>query len=313
MVDISIIVPAYNVGSRIKATLESLFAQKTKYTYEILCIDGPSTDDTRAIVESLAKDHPSLIPINYEEKNLLGARRLGLSKASGRYITFCDGDDVEADNAIETLVSSLEKSGADMVSAGFYYRKRHSCRATFFRRDKEYDQVGIYKALLKDTYVRAYLWCKAFRREVFDGTKIPVIDHNVYREDAIFNFAACRKVKKAITVKTPIYYYDKTGDSGFSGASKLRIMDFVRVLAYERYTIEKLNNRELLDFFRKMKIRRFFQVRFDLFLNKKAFTKEEYRKAKRYIRDCLKLLSDAKPLPIVDEPWEDFIAAGEGE
>lgn len=312
MVDLSIIVPAYNVGGRIARTLGSIFAQKTKYSYEVICIDGPSTDNTREVVESFASEHPNLRPINYEEKNLLGARRLGVLNAKGRYITFCDGDDCEASNAVETMVSTLDKTGADMINTGFYFVKKGGTRPTFFRKDEVYDRTGLYKALLRDTYVRSYLWCKAFKRELFDEGSFIVLDRNIYREDVLFNFLAARKVRRAVTVKAPTYYYDKTGESGFSPASKGRVMDFIRVLAFERYVIERLEDDELLHFFRHMRLRRYLQVRFDLLFNKKAFSKKEYGKAKRYIRSYLKLLTKKGKMPIEDEPWAEFIHAFEG-
>ena len=308
MVDLSIIVPAYNVGKKIGATLASIFAQETKYSYEVLCIDGPSTDNTKEVVGKYAAEHPNLHPIDYEEKNLLGARKLGVSRAKGRYITFCDGDDLEASNAVETMVSALDDSGADMVNTGFYYRKKLVVRPTFFRRDKTYDRHELFEELLRDSYIRGYLWCKAFRREVLTGMNLVVPKSNVYREDQLFTFLAFERVHKAISVKTCTYYYDKRGDSGFSGASVQRVQDFIDVLAFERVQLERLGDKGLLDIFKKMRFRRKIQIGFDLWLNKKAFTKQEYKVMKKRIRAFLWLLACEDTLPVKGESWERFFS-----
>ena len=306
MIDLTIIVPAYNVAKSIGGTLKSIFAQQTKYTYEVLSINGPSTDDTREVVASFLPEHPNLRPIEYDQKNLLGARLLGLKHAQGRYVTFCDGDDEEAPNAVETMVSALDESGADVVSCGFYFVKKKSTRPTFFRRDKTYDRREFYKAMLSDTYVRAYLWCKAFRRELFVMPDMVTPKENLYREDTLFLFVFCRDIKKAVTVKTPTYYYDKRGDSGFSGASRKRVADFVNVLAIERITIERMGDEELLRHFRKMKTWRKWQLLFDLWFNRQAFDKAERKAAKEKIRYYLGLFSSPDPLPIEGMPWEEF-------
>jgi len=95
MIDVSIIVPAYNHESYIKETVMSLVSQKTDYTYEILIGDDASTDATGRIIAEMAGVYPGLIRVVRHKKNV-GATKNGYSlvkAAKGRYLSFCDGDD----------------------------------------------------------------------------------------------------------------------------------------------------------------------------------------------------------------------------
>ena len=95
MIDVSIIVPAYNHESYIKETVMSLVSQKTDYTYEILIGDDASTDATGRIIAEMAGAYPGLIRV-VRHKNNVGATKNGYSlvkAAKGRYLSFCDGDD----------------------------------------------------------------------------------------------------------------------------------------------------------------------------------------------------------------------------
>ena len=92
--DVSVIVPFYNASSTIKATLIALINQ-TLPSIEIICVNDGSTDNSPTIVAELAKK--TSIPlklINQENQGVYFARINGLKHANGRYIGFCDADDL---------------------------------------------------------------------------------------------------------------------------------------------------------------------------------------------------------------------------
>ena len=94
-IDVSVIVPVYNHERYVAKALDSILAQRTHYTYEILIGEDCSTDGSRAIVEEYAKAHPEIIKAFCREKNM-GATRNGYDlymKTQGRYIALLEGDD----------------------------------------------------------------------------------------------------------------------------------------------------------------------------------------------------------------------------
>lgn len=97
-VDLSIIMPAYNVEKYIKEAIDSVLNQKTKYNYELIIVNDGATDNTKKIIQSIESDKIKYI----EQKNqgLSGARNTGINNAVGKYITFMDSDDLLEDGSI---------------------------------------------------------------------------------------------------------------------------------------------------------------------------------------------------------------------
>lgn len=91
----SIVLAAYNVEFTILFTLGSLEAQSFK-DYEVIVINDKSTDNTDNLIQSFlnATAIDKIIYIkNIKNTGLSEVRNLGISKASGEYLLFLDGDD----------------------------------------------------------------------------------------------------------------------------------------------------------------------------------------------------------------------------
>ena len=52
MIDISIIIPVYNATSLLTRCIDSIFNQHTDYTYEVICVDDGSTDDSVELINA---------------------------------------------------------------------------------------------------------------------------------------------------------------------------------------------------------------------------------------------------------------------
>jgi glycosyltransferase involved in cell wall biosynthesis len=101
----TIVVPAFNVSRTLHATLDALFAQTYDH-FEIVLVNDGSTDDTLAVARSFAGD-PRMRIITQPNRGLAGARNTGIAHAHGRYIGFCDADDLWAPHKLESHVSHL--------------------------------------------------------------------------------------------------------------------------------------------------------------------------------------------------------------
>ena len=104
---ISIIIPAYNVGSRLADTLESVLAQ-TYTNIEIIIVNDGSTDDTPRLAEHYRSKDSRIIVIHKENGGVTSARLRGVAEASGAWIGFVDGDDL-----LEPYVFSAPPGCAD--------------------------------------------------------------------------------------------------------------------------------------------------------------------------------------------------------
>lgn len=117
MIKLSIIVPFYNVEPFIEECIRSLYNQDISWDeYEVICVDDCSPDGSRAIVEQLQNEYPSLRLICHKEnKKLGGARNTGLKAAKGKYIWFVDSDDYIYPNVLRTLLDTADKNMLDIL------------------------------------------------------------------------------------------------------------------------------------------------------------------------------------------------------
>ncbi len=101
MPKISVVIPLYNKGFIISATLQSVLAQ-TFTDFEIVIINDGSTDNGVEIISKFQNSRIKLI--QQENKGAATARNLGIEKAKGELIAFLDADDYWFPNHLEEIV-----------------------------------------------------------------------------------------------------------------------------------------------------------------------------------------------------------------
>lgn len=101
----SIVVPAYNAAATIEETLKSLLAQ-TFFDFELIVVDDGSTDATASVVARFPDHRVRLI--RQSNRGLAGAHNTGIAYARGRYIGFCDADDLWVPEKLERHVAHLD-------------------------------------------------------------------------------------------------------------------------------------------------------------------------------------------------------------
>jgi glycosyltransferase involved in cell wall biosynthesis len=109
MTSTSIIIPAYNQGRYIAATLESALAQ-TYLQLEIIVVDDGSTDDTP---ERIAPYASRVQIIRQANRGLSGARNAGFAASTGDYVLFLDSDDLLLPDALAQMARYLDEQPAD--------------------------------------------------------------------------------------------------------------------------------------------------------------------------------------------------------
>ena len=101
----SVIVPVFNRASVLGATLRSVLSQ-TCQDFEIIVIDDGSSDNPRAVVESLGD--PRIRFIRQENQGGGTARNTGINAAQGRFIAPLDSDDAFLPHHLESMKALLE-------------------------------------------------------------------------------------------------------------------------------------------------------------------------------------------------------------
>lgn len=117
---VSVCVQTYNQVNFIKDCLNSILAQETDFSFEILIGDDGSTDGTREICLSYAKKYPDKIRLflHHRENNIKIASKAtsifnalyNIYSAKGEFLANCDGDDIWTDlMKVQKQVNYLRK------------------------------------------------------------------------------------------------------------------------------------------------------------------------------------------------------------
>ena len=118
MEKVSVVVPVHNAGPYITTTLKSLSSQTYK-SIEIIVVNGGSTDDSVAKIESL--NLPNLKLFHRDNLGQASNSNFGIKKATGSLIKFLDSDDVLAEDCIEIMVLKWKENKNRLVFGEWHY------------------------------------------------------------------------------------------------------------------------------------------------------------------------------------------------
>ena len=114
MCELSIIVPVYKAEKYIERTVKALLTQ-CNVDYEILLIDDGSPDRSGELCDELSKNNDRIRCFHIPNGGPSHARNLGISQAKGKYIAFCDSDDMPSENMYGLLVDILKEKQVQLV------------------------------------------------------------------------------------------------------------------------------------------------------------------------------------------------------
>jgi len=102
---ISIIICCYNSSARIEKTLDYIHLVNipNEYSLEVILVDNASTDSTALVAENKWKTFNSHIDLTIVHQPIPGlsfARSIGIEKATGEWVMFCDDDNYLSSNYI---------------------------------------------------------------------------------------------------------------------------------------------------------------------------------------------------------------------
>jgi len=103
---VSVVIATYNMAQYLPQAIESVLAQ-TWEPLELIIIDDGSTDGTASVVAPFLKD----ARVQYLPQKNLGqpkAKNAGINACKGKYIGFCDGDDIWEPNKLSIQIPKLE-------------------------------------------------------------------------------------------------------------------------------------------------------------------------------------------------------------
>lgn len=116
---VSIITPSFNSAKFIAETIQSVQHQ-THQNWEMIIVDDGSFDETEHIVRSIIeKDKRIQFYKLTQNSGPAVARNTGIEKASGKYMTFIDADDIWFPTFIENSITTIDETGIPFVFSSY--------------------------------------------------------------------------------------------------------------------------------------------------------------------------------------------------
>ena len=221
MVNVSIIVPVYNVEKFLEKCLDSLINQTLK-DIEIICVNDGSTDNSLNILKSFSEKDSRIIIINKQNEGPSVARNTGMKIAKGEYIGFVDSDDWVDLDFYEKLYNSAINNGADISTASIIrwrkyntkYKIKYSEEKTYTTLQDKMDCCNIPKI--------CYVWNKLYKSTILKDEKFK---SGVYFEDVIWLPYVIKKSNIIVTTPNTNYYYRVNKSSIVKKTSKKKQQD----------------------------------------------------------------------------------------
>ena len=197
---LSVIIPVYNISKYLNVCIDSVI-QSAAGQSEIILVDDGSTDGSSDICDDYALKYFNISVIHKKNGGLVSARKAGARDASGKYLTFVDGDDFVDPDLYTKAIEILQQEGAEhnriLIGSFKEYNdgKKSVCENILPSGvyDREKIAHAIIPGILTDssfhTKVIPAVWIKYFPTELFIQCMDQVDDVVRDGEDVLFSIA----------------------------------------------------------------------------------------------------------------------------
>lgn len=222
---VSVIIPVYNAAEYLERCLDSVVGQSHR-NLEILLIDDGSTDGSGEICDRYAKKDGRIRVLHQKNAGVAFARNAGLDMAVGTYIGWVDSDDWIEPEMFEVMVKEAKTRKADIVICGRLESYPDRSFQKGWKRQEVLNREQALALLVEDDLVRSYLCDKLWRRELFDGIRIPAL--KVFEDMAVM-YQLFMRAEQVVCLPDVFYHYEHRDASLTAAPSLESRIDFYRV------------------------------------------------------------------------------------
>ncbi len=207
--NISVIVPVYNVESYLSCCLDSILNQSFT-NFECIVINDGSTDKSGEICEQYALKDSRIKVIHKKNGGLSDARNTGLDIASGKYIYFVDSDDWIHPDALSSLFFVLEKYNLDVaafMAVNCYSNGKKKLNSNFFKLENDVNilKIGGDGFVFRSLFFASSCF-KMYRTDFLNKKNIRFI-YGVKYEDNHFWVMIMKNITHIAVLNKHYYYY----------------------------------------------------------------------------------------------------------
>ena len=217
-IDLSVIIPVFNVEAFLPACIDSLFRQ-SDLRLEIILINDGSTDRSGEIADQYAERDSRVKVMHQKNGGASVARNAGLEFAQGAYIAFLDSDDWVKENSLVELYHEATKYRADVVKGNllYYYHENNITNGPFNKAPKkiQYMPFSGKDCFIELVNARAYppMACNYIYRKMYLEEINARFEEGIMAEDELWTPIVLCQAERAVIVDVDFYYYRQRGDS----------------------------------------------------------------------------------------------------
>ena len=206
--DISVIIPVYNVEKYLKRCVDSVLRQDG-ISLEIILVDDGSTDSSGQICDDYAANQPNIKCLHISNAGPATAKNKGYDVATGNYVAFIDSDDEIKPDMFNSMLQAGYKHHADIVCCNYIQIDEEGHISHTKHTDQEYvlTQDEALKAILIKDKIYSQCWTKIYKRDTMQKNSVRNTEGLKTEEDFIYNIQAFACSKTVCIVDKPLYIY----------------------------------------------------------------------------------------------------------
>ena len=280
MVEISFVIPAYNVEKYIERCLDSIYHQDIEESlYEVIVIDDGSTDRTMQILERIQQNHKNLYVFSQQNQGPGSSRNLGIDKSKGKYIWFVDADDYLLENSMSAFFYEIEDEDIEIFCFPFKLIQPDGSMYDEIFPHTLTNRCMAGKDAINKGFNKWAVWMSCWNKDYINRIKLRFLPDVIRGEDALFAYIGIIQARKIKIIDTPLYVYERkqgglTTVNNFEVYKRQRFGD-IRIAKSLNDLFLKYKNvdREMSTMIRIHFQQVHFGLTLSLFMNKKRYRK----------------------------------------
>lgn len=244
--DISVIIPVYNVEPYVAECIKSVMAQKNveDVNVECLIVDDCGTDNSMEVVRETLRDYSGSIDFRIitREANggLSAARNSGIREAKGEYLYFLDSDDLITPDCLSTFWKQVQlHPGAEMIYGQYInFYEDGKTEQTKFLKDLGIADYSETVQKFRKVYfkITTSVWNRLISRRWLSNNDLFFTEGLLY-EDLDWDIKTYYHIRNyALNSQAePTYYYRQRSNSIMSSYDKIQRFKYLSNLLYSAY------------------------------------------------------------------------------
>lgn len=234
---ISIIVPVFNTEKYLADCINSILLQTFK-DFELILVDDGSSDSSPRICDKFALIDKRIRVFHKLNGGVSKARNFGIRVALGKYLMFCDSDDIVDEHWCEFLFHLVSNNPNKLVVSGWgrFINTKDIINVI------KVDVNAVYKSFYEIYKLRlsGSVCNKIFRLDLVKANNLFFAEDVPLGEDAIFVSEYYLFLLEGCTyVKCPLYLYRQNSDSALHTYNPLAIIYHTKAFYKRALVIEK--------------------------------------------------------------------------